>query len=159
MSKVDWSKADELLEELDRDTREGQHVFVVDELREMDWENEGGGKTYSLDGTLETAGDAKASALLADPEPQMDMTKEQLRGLPTNQRRSISLNLRLNKQLDEHYETTLDDLKNGATDAKFGVETYKTPRNPITGKGGFIRIRAFIPLDRIGAEEEGGTSF
>ena len=157
MSKIDWGKAEALLAECERDTRVGEHIFEISEAKDMGESKFGEGHWYDIKGTLETAGDAKASFNLSDPEPQLKLSKEELALMTGGARKSISLNIRMCQQLDEIYDTTPAELAKGANGAKFGVVTYKTRRDPITNKGEFIRVREFKALKDIGGDEDSET--
>ena len=150
---MSWDpKLDDMLDELNKDDRIGSHVAVVDEVTEGEWPD--GRKYKKVLVKLETARDSFADATLNEPEY---LTKDQLAGLPSGQRRGVQLNLQVLKSLHQHYAITWSDLQQKLTfGTKLGCTTMGV-KNKKTGKT-YIRIAAFKPLAEVRADAAGVTS-
>ena len=139
-----WESYDDLIEEGEADGRIGDHIAVIDQLVKDAWKS--GDKRYKAIVKLVTANDARADFTLTERKSK-DATRKELRDAPLNMRKAITSNLRMHEELHRYFDKTMEDLKEGD---KLGVKTVKTKRDPITGKGGFIRVIAFKPLSEIG---------
>ena len=146
----DYSAYDGLMDDLEKDTRVGDQDFMVSEVTTGKWSelsSKGSDDPYvKVDGVLLTAGEAKVDFTWSPPPPAV-VVKEQMASWEPGKRKAIAQAINLAKKLAEFYGKRVEDLKQGDV---LRVKTVKTAINKKTGKGGFIRVVAFLPKDEIG---------
>jgi len=152
-----YSEYDDLLGDLNKDTRVGDHDFVVSDVEKGKWSDIRADLSddpyYKITGLLLTAGNAKASLQWSPPPPAAQVKAEMAEWKP-GKRKAIAQAVTLAKALAQHYQKAVGDLKEGDV---LRVRTVKTRRDD-EGKGGFIRIGAILPKDQIGqASVEAGA--
>ena len=132
---TDWSAYDTFIDEAEKEDRIGEHDAVVDSIELGSWPS--GDKRYKIQFMLITARMAKADLTLNELE-----TPEELEArAPTMeqwQKRKAAQETKIYRVLAQHYNVMdLMKIERGDT---FRVKTYKTKVDPITQKGGFIRV-------------------
>jgi hypothetical protein len=139
----------DLLDELDKDTRVGDHDFLVNSVTTGRWADltpNGSQDPYvKVDGVLLTAAQAKCDFTWSPPPPA-SVIKDQMASWEPGKRKAIAGAIRLGEATIKHYGKTVDGLKSGDV---LRVKTVKT-KVKADGKGGFIRIVAILPKDQIG---------
>lgn len=144
-----WSDYADVLGDLQKDTRVGDHDFMVSDVTTGKWSDltaKGSDDPYfKVNGVLLTANQAKAS-IQWSPPPPASVVKAQMDSWEPGKRRAIAGSITLATQLAEHYGAKFETIKVGDV---YRVKTIKTKVDD-AGKGGFIRIVAFLPKDKIG---------
>lgn len=144
-----WSEYDELMGDLERDTRVGDHDFMVQDVETGKWSDLKAGLSddpyFKITGVLLTAEQSKATLQWSPPPPAV-VAKQQMASWDHKKRRAVANAVSIAKQLQEHYGKTFDQMKAGDV---FRVKTGKTRRDA-DGKGGFIRVIAILPKEQIG---------
>lgn len=136
------SAYDELIKDADKDNRVGDHLWMVTKSVHDTWPS--GDPRIKVTGVLTTAGNAKADLTISPPPPP-DVVKAQKDTWDQGKKRAIAATVTMYRQLAEHYQTVPEKLSEGDV---FAVKTTKT-RVDADGKGGFIRVVAFLAKDRL----------
>lgn len=144
-----WQSYDDLIDEGEADQRVGDHIAIIDELIVDRWP-QSGDQRYRAIVRLQTAYDARADFTMTARKSK-DETRKEIQAAPPKTRKAIAANLKLHEELHKFYGKTVADLVKGM---KLGVKTVKTKRDPVTGKGGFIRVIAFKPMDEVNKGDE-----
>lgn len=139
----DWNDYNDIMGELEKDTRVGDHDFMVSEVIGDTWPS--GDERWKVRGVLLTAGQAKCD-LQWSPPPPASVVKQEMASWDGGKKKAIAQSISLAKKLAEHYGKTVQTLKSGDV---LRVKTVKT-RVDANGKGGFIRVAAILPMDGIG---------
>ena len=138
---TDFSAYDDFVKDAETDQRVGEHDAVVDSVELGAWPS--GDPRWKVKFMLITASMASCDMTLSElPSP------EQLKsdtGMATGKKRAIAGQIRLYRELAENYNVT-DVMKIEKGDT-FRIKTVKTRIDPMTGKGGFIRVIALLPKD------------
>jgi hypothetical protein len=139
---TDWGAYDAFLEETEREDRVGEHNAVVDSVEAGRWPS---GDAYTkVIVLLITAHMARAdmtlNTLLSPEEIEARSS-----GWDRGRKWVEGKNIRLYRELAEHYDI-IDPMKIEKGDT-FRVKTTKSKIDPMTGKGGFIRVSAILPKD------------
>lgn len=149
---INFSDYDDVMTDLNRDNRVGDHDFMVSDVISDTWPS--GDARHTVKGVLLTAGQAKAD-LRWSPPPPASVVKAEMSKWDGGKRKAVAQAVSLAKKLAEYYGKTVDGLKAGDV---LRVKTVKT-RIDKDGKGGFIRIAAILPKDGIGqASAEAGKA-
>jgi len=135
------SYLDDFVAAAEQDTRVGDGPATFQKVDIKVWDN--GDETHRAVFTLDFADGAKADCNLPKGYP----SAAELEAVKAEGKRGkvmgVAGGIRLLKSLEEHYGVKAPaDLREGST---YYVKTVKTKRDPMTGKGGFIRIVAFLP--------------
>src|SRR5262245_60544418 len=136
---------DELLRDANRDDRVGDHMFMVTSVERDQWPS--GDPRLKLKGVLMSANNAKAD-LTISPPPAPEVVKAESKTWDSGKKKAIAGTVPLYRQLREHYGKSPDQIVEGDT---FAVKTAKTRVDSSTGKGGFIRIIAFLNKETMSA--------
>lgn len=145
---------DDLIKDAEKDSRVGDHTAMVTEIERGAWDD--GQPRLKVKFNLITANNAAADWTFSPPPPPDVMATERT-AWEDKKKRAIASTVTMVRQLAEHYSTTPGKLKVGDT---FKVKTAKT-RVDKEGKGGFIRIVAFLAKDHaVGqqAKSAGGST-
>ena len=149
---VDYSAYDEFLTEAEKDDRIGDHDAKVTEVTNDFWPS--GDARCKVRFDLLTA-NGTADITFSDL-PTPEEIKAESAGWERGKKRAIANSISLRRQLDEEYGISdIEGIKEGLT---FRVKTVKTRVDPITQKGGFIRVIAFLPKSGL-TGAEASTSF
>jgi len=140
MSQVDYSAYDDFLKDADKDNRVGDHEAVISSIVDDTWPSGDARKKVMF--TLSTANNAVADLTISDL-PSPETLAAEGAGYDAGKKKAIASGINIRKQLATHYGKTTDDLAEGDG---FKVKTIKT-RVDAEGKGGFIRVIAFLPKD------------
>ena len=147
---INFSEYDDMIDDLERDTRVGDHDFMVSDVTTGVWADltpTGSQDPYvKVDGVLLTAGQAKCDFTWSPPPPPA-IVKAQMASWEGGKRKAIAQAISIGKKIVEFYGKGVADLKQGDV---IRVKTVKTKVNTKTGKGGFIRIVAILPKEQIG---------
>lgn len=139
MTGIDFSAYDDAIADIEKDDRVGEHDAVVDYVELGAWPD--GSKRYKIQFMLITANMAKADLTLNElPTPEeLAAAKETLsRGRAWG----MSQQVKTYRVLAQHYDVTdIMKIEKGDT---FRVKTYQTKIDPMTGKGGFIKVREIL---------------
>lgn len=144
---VDYSAYDEFLTEANTDDRIGDHDAKVTEVTNDTWPS--GDARCKVRFDLLTA-NGTADITFSDlPTPEVILAEKD--SWDRGKKWGIAKSIELRRQLKEEYGIEeIDGIKEGMT---FRVKTVKTRVDPVTQKGGFIRIKEFLPKSGLtGAE-------
>lgn len=131
----------ELVTEASVDDRIGKQDFMVTEIKDGTWDEQyGGGPFRELKGVLTSANNAKVSLTISPPPPPEVVAAEKATW-ESKKKRAVAQTISIYRQLAEHYKTNIGKIQPGD---KFRVEVIKTRRDASTGRGGFLRIAAFL---------------
>lgn len=160
-----YSEYDSMMDELQAETRIGDHDFMVSDVTTGVWADltpKGSQDPYvKVTGVLLTAQQAKCDFTWSPPPPPAIMRAE-MASWEGGKRKAIAQSISIAKKIVEYYGKGVADLKAGDV---IRVKTVKTKVNVGTGKGGFIKIAAILPKDQIGkasidkADELGSIPF
>lgn len=134
----DYSAYDDFVKDAEKDDRVGDHTFLVNSVVHDNWPS--GDARYKFGGVLVTANNAKADLTMSPPPPP-DVLKAESGGYAPGKKKAIANTITLYKQLGQHYGIPPEKIQEGQ---EFRVKTTKTRRDE-EGKGGFIRVIAFLP--------------
>lgn len=162
---LDDAAYDQLLKDAETDKRVGDHDAIVQKVTNDHWpEQYGGHPRQKVDFVLLSANNAKADWTFSPPPPP-DVVKAEKDTWEQGKLRAIAGAVAQLRQLVKDYGVTMDAdgylaIKEGD---RFKVKTVKTRRDDNTGKGGFVRVVAFLPKDRPVGEKatnaaSGGTA-
>jgi hypothetical protein len=135
---------DALLNELDKDTRVGDHDWMVSEVREEAWAD--GSPRFKVQGVLLTSGSVRCD-LTWSPPPPASVVKSEMLSWTASRRRGVKKAIGIGKKLAEWYGKSVQDLKAGDV---IRVKTGKTKVDKVSGKGGFIEVQVILPKEQIG---------
>jgi len=135
---------DELLKDADKDNRIGDHLFMVTKVAHDTWPS--GDPRIKVSGVLQSANNAKADLTISPPPPP-DVVKAESKTWEQGKKRAVAGAITMYRQLAEHYKTSPDKISEGDV---YAVKTTKS-KIDAEGKGGFIRIIAFLAKDKLGA--------
>jgi hypothetical protein len=142
---------DDLLREAEIDKRVGDHEAIVAKVVKDKWQS--GDPRTKVDFVLLTAKNAKADWTFSPPPPP-EVVKAEKDTWEPGKLKAIAQSIAQLRQLVKEYGVTIDE--NGYPNIKegdrFKVKTVKTRRDD-QGKGGFIRIAAFLSKDRAVGEQ------
>lgn len=135
------SYIDDFIAEAEKDNREGDHTATFQGSETKTWDN--GDTTYRCKFTLDDAYNAKVDCDI----PARFITEQEAASIKASgdrrKIRGVAGGQRLLNMLTEHYgHKSPAELKPGA---QYAVKCVKTRVDPITNKGGFIRVIAFLP--------------
>lgn len=151
MSTDGWSEYDNLIGDLEKDTRVGDHDFMVSNVETGKWSDLRADLSedpyYKVEGVLLTAEQAKCS-LQWSPPPPASVVKSDMAKWKPGKRKAIAQAVTIAKHLAQFYGKHIMDLKSGDV---LRVKTVKTKRDD-SGKGGFIRVAAILPKEQIGQD-------
>ena len=152
MTDTDYNAQEykDLLKEASRDTRVGDHDWVVQTVINDLWPS--GDPRLKLNGVLSTANSAKADLTLSPP-PSPEEVKANKGSWDQPKVRAIATSIQIHQQLAKHYGKKPADVQEGDV---FRVKTALTKRNP-DGSGGFVRIIAFLDPKGVGSNGSSGT--
>lgn len=137
---TNWDDYNEFLKDADKDNRVGDHEAAITSITDDTWPS--GDPRKKVMFSLTTANNALADLTISDlPDPET--LKAESANYDHSKKRGIASGITIRKQLEQHYGKSADDLAEGD---KFKVKTAKT-RVDAEGKGGFIRVIAFLPKD------------
>lgn len=142
---------DELLKDADKDNRVGDHLFMVTKVVHDTWPS--GDPRIKITGNLQSANNAKADLTISPPPPP-DVVKEQSKTWEQGKKRAIANTVTMYRQLAQHYKTSPDKIAEGDV---YAVKTAKS-KVEADGKGGFIRIIAFLDKAKLGGEATAAAS-
>jgi hypothetical protein len=135
------SYLDDFVAAAEQDTRVGDGPATFQKVDIKVWDN--GDETHRAVFTLDFADGAKADCNLPKGYPPQSITDAAKKSGDRKKIQGIAGGIRLLSMLEEHYGIKSPaELREGST---YYVKTVKTKRDPLTGKGGFIRIVAFLP--------------
>lgn len=132
------SAYDALVDEASKDSRVGDHDFLVTKRVEDTWPS--GDPRLKLSGQLITARNAKADLTWSPPPPPEVWAAEKATNDP-GKNRAIANAVTLARQAFKHYQKGITQFQEGEV---IRVKTGKS-RTDADGKGGFIRIIAILP--------------
>lgn len=133
------SAYDELLKDAEMDNRVGDKNALVTTVMHDNWPS--GDPRIKIGFVLTDAGNARADLTISEP-PSPEVVKAEKKSWEQSKLRAIAGTVTMYRQLAQHYGTSPNAIKEGDT---FRVKTVKTRRDEETGKGGFIRVIAFLP--------------
>lgn len=134
----------ELLEDAAKDDRVGPQTFMVTERIPGFWDAQyGGGPRLELKGVLVSASNSKVSLTISPPPTPAEAREIKETGDRAAKQRAVKA-LSIARQLAEHYQVLADNIQIGDS---FRVNINKTKIDPVTGKGGYLNIVAFLPKD------------
>ena len=139
-----WNEYDGLNEALEKDTRVGDHDWMVSEVREKTWND--GSPRFKVQGTLLTSGSVRCD-LTWSPPPPASVVKAEMSSWTPSRKRGVSKAIGIGKNLAQWYGRTVQTLKAGDV---IRVKTGKTKVDKISGKGGFIEVQVILPKEQIG---------
>ncbi len=142
---------DELLKEAEVDGRVGDKEALVASVVRDTWPS--GDPRIKIGFVLTDARNAKAD-LTISPPPSPEVVKAEKASWEPGKLRAIANTVSMYRQCAEHYGTSPEAIKEGDT---FRVKTVKTRRDE-EGKGGFIRVVAFLPKSGAAAATGSGTN-
>lgn len=135
-----WEDYNDFLKDAEKDNRVGDHEAVISSIVDDTWPS--GDLRKKVMFSLSTANNATADLTISElPDPET--LKLEGAGYDNAKKRGIASGITIRKQLEQHYGKSPDDLAEGDS---FKVKTAKT-RVDAEGKGGFIRVIAFLPKD------------
>lgn len=138
---------DALLNDAKVDNRVGAHEAMVAKVVHDKWPS--GDDRTKIDFVLLTANNAKADLTWSVPPPPEVVVAEKATW-PPEKVKGVASAITIGRQLAQHYGKRPDQVVQGE---RFNVQTVKTRRDDNTGKGGFIRVVAFLAKDHaVGAE-------
>jgi len=135
-----WDEYNDFLKDADKDNRVGDHEATITSIVDDTWPSGDARKKVMF--ALTTANNAVADLTISDL-PDVATLKAEGAGYDNAKKKGIASGITIRKQLDQNYSKTVDDLAEGDT---YKVKTVKT-RVDSEGKGGFIRVIAFLPKD------------
>lgn len=146
MTDNNWADyGDDLLNEMERDNRIGDHDWMVSENKDDGaWDD--GSPRFRVVGVLLTAGRARCDLKWSAPPPAAVVKKEAASWTKARQR-GVAKSIKIGKGLAEWYGKAVKDLSPGDV---VRVKTGKTKVDKITGKGGFIEVQVILPKDQVG---------
>lgn len=136
---------DELLRDAEKDQRVGDHLAMVTKVTHDSWPS--GDPRIKVQFSLQSANNAKADLTISPPPPP-DVVKAQKATWDQGKKRAVAGAITLYRQLAEHYHTSPDKISEGDV---YAVKTTKT-KVEADGKGGFIRIIAFLDKAKLSAD-------
>lgn len=139
-----YSDYDGLMDELDKDTRVGDHDWMVSEVREESWKD--GSPRFKVQGVLLTSGSVRCD-LTWSPPPAASVVKAEMASWTQSRKRGVRKAIEIGKKLAEWYGKSVPLLKTGDV---IRVKTGKTKVDKMTGKGGFIEVQVVLPKEQIG---------
>lgn len=132
----------DLVADAAKDDRVGDQDFLVTEIKDGEWDAKyGGGPFREFKGVLTSANNAKVN-LTWSPPPSPAVVAEQSASWDRRKKQGVASSISIARQLGEHYAKNPSTVKVGDN---FRVKIVKTRRDESTGKGGFLRIAAFVP--------------
>jgi|SRR5688572_6400817 len=143
---------DGLLNELGKDTRVGDHDWMVSELREEAWAD--GSPRFKVQGVLLTSGSVRCD-LTWSPPPPASVVKSEMSSWTPSRKRGVRKAIEVGKKLAEWYGKSVKDLKAGDV---IRVKTGKTKVDKVSGKGGFIEVQVILPKEQIGQASKDAAS-
>lgn len=132
------SAYDELLKDAEMDNRVGDKQALVTTVVHDNWPS--GDPRIKVGFVLTDAGNAKADLTISPPPPP-EVVKAEKKSWEQGKLRAIAQTVSQYRQLAQHYGISPEQIKEGDG---FRVKTVKTRRDE-EGKGGFIRVIAFLP--------------
>lgn len=145
---------EDFVAEAEKDNREGDHQATVLKCEGKTWPS--GDPFWNLVVALDTANGAKADCTLNPMPSENELATIKAEG-DRKKMRAVASGISKLQQLEKHYGIT--DPARLTEGMKIGVKTVKTKVDPLSGKGGFIRIIAFIPLGKKVAESNSDIPF
>lgn len=139
------SAYDELLKDADRDNRVGDHLAIAIKVVHDSWPS--GDPRIKVSFNLQSANNAKADLTISPPPPP-DVVKAESKTWEQGKKRAIANAITMYRQLAEHYGKSPDEIVEGDV---FAVKTTKS-KVEADGKGGFIRVVAFLAKDKLSAD-------
>lgn len=139
-----FSDYDDLLGELDKDTRVGDHDWMVSEVREEAWND--GSPRFKVQGVLLTSGSVRCD-LTWSPPPPASVVKSEMASWTQSRKRGVKKAIQIGKSLAEWYGKSVETLRSGDV---IRVKTGKTKVDKMTGKGGFIEVQVILPKEQVG---------
>lgn len=144
-----WSEYDDFLKAAEADTREGDKEAVVISVVGKTWPS--GDPFTAIVFGLVSEGMAKAD-LAINPKPSPAECEAVKAGGDRRKMRGYANTINLYKQLEQHYGVTdPTTIKQGDI---FFIKCTKDKKDAVTGKGGFLRVRAFLPKGTVSKETE-----
>lgn len=137
---------DELLKDAATDKRVGPHEAMVAKVVHDKWPS--GDDRTKIDFVLLTANNKKADMTWSRP-PSVEEIKATKHEWPEEKVRGVAQNVTLARQCVQHYGKLPDQLVEGE---RYKIQTVKTRRDA-EGKGGFIRVVAFLSKDHAVGEQ------
>lgn len=137
----------ELGREAQKDDRVGDHDWMITKIDPSPWPS--GDARFKIEGQLLTAGGKRAD-LTWSPPPPPEVAKAEGKTWEKKKQAAVSSAAALAKAAKKFYGKSISDFAEGDV---LRVRTVKTARDRVTGKGGFIRVIAF--LDSKGVTREG----
>ena len=134
------SYLDDFVAEAEKDGRIGDLNAVVQACEAKTWPS--GDAYHRLTVYLTDAGNAKADCNLNPIPTESELASIKAEG-NRGKMRGVAQGITMAKQLQEHYGIT--DPAKITEGMALRVKTVKTKVDAMTGKGGFIRIVAFLP--------------
>lgn len=151
------SAYDELINEAAIDKRVGDHEAIVQKVVKDKWPS--GDPRTKVDFVLLTANNAKADWTFSPPPPP-EVVKAERASWEPGKLKAIANAVAMLRQLVKEYGVSIDadgypSIKEGD---RFKIKTAKTSRDANTGKGGFIRVIAFLNKERPVGEQAASAS-
>lgn len=129
----------DLLDEASKDDRVGKQRALVTSVVDDTWPQSGDPRK-KVHIALLTANNAKADITIS-PLPPPEVIVAQKATWDRAKKQAIASSITIHKGLAQHYGKRPDDIREGDV---YEVQTVKTRRDESTGKGGFIRVVAFL---------------
>lgn len=150
------SAYDDLLRDAEIDRRVGDHRAIVQKVVRDKWPS--GDPRTKIDFVLLTANNAKADWTFSPPPPP-EVVKAEKDSWEPGKLKAIAQSVAQLRQLVKEYGVTVgqDGYPNIKEGDQFNVKTVKTRRDD-QGKGGFIRIAAFLSKERPVGEQAAQAS-
>lgn len=143
---LDSKAYDDLINEAAKDDRTGNHEAIVQKVVHDLWPS--GDPRTKVTFVLITANNAKADDTLSPPPPP-DVVEKEKGTWDRAKKQAISSAITKQRQLAKEYGVGIAGIKEGM---RFKVKTVKTRRDD-EGKGGFIRVVAYLPKDHVVGEQ------
>ena len=140
----------DLLDEANRDDRIGNQTLLITEVVNDHWDD--GQERTKAKGVLTTAGNAKADVTMSDPPTAEEIVANKATW-DRKKKFGVASSITLASSLAKHYGKTRTQLRQGES---YRVKIVKTKKDESSGKGGFLRVVAFLPQE--GAESNGSSA-
>lgn len=149
----DWNDDaySDLLKDADKDNRVGDHLAMATKITHDTWPS--GDPRIKVLFSLQSANNAKADLTISPPPPP-DVVKAESKSWDQGKKRAIAGTITIYRQLAEHYKIDPSKISEGDV---FAVKTTKTKKND-DGTGGFIRVIAFLPKERLSADAKAAAA-
>ena len=137
-----WSEYDNLVGELEKDTRVGDHDWMVSEVREEAWAD--GSPRFKVQGTLLTSGNVRCD-LTWSPPPAASVVKSEMASWTASRKRGVSKAIGIGKNLALWYGKSVPSMISRSQSDSASVAAPHPSRPVIPTEAGLSASSTSLP--------------